>query len=68
MEIKIWINRDLGKSMMKASVMDFVKVQVIMGTREEASEESHSRDGRYIKCFLKGAIVKMSLQGEVGGS
>lgn len=54
--------------MMKASVMDFVKVQVIMGTREEASEESHSRDGRYIKCFLKGALIKMSLQGEVGGS
>lgn len=27
MEIKIWINRDLGKSMMKASAMDFVSVK-----------------------------------------
>lgn len=39
-----------------------------MGTRKEASEAPQSRDGRYIECFLKDALVEMSLKGEVGVS
>lgn len=55
MQIKIWIKRDTKKSMIKASVMDFISINYYRGQRRKLSETGS------IKCFLKDVMVERNL-------